>query len=114
VDVVVGVAETPIDLTLTASNQAATGTATTISIGEDSTSAANAAFAGGGARNGSTTDALYQVLTGRLVKYPAVGRHFYAWLEASVASGTTTWYGTPAMALSMAGTANGLAGWIEG
>ncbi len=33
-------------------------------------------------------------LSAQLLKYPAVGKHYLAWLEYSTFAGTTTWYGT--------------------
>lgn len=115
VEVVIGVAEAIIDLLLLA--QANTGTALvgfSVGFGEDSTSALSASSVGGTAESDNQAISMFRPLTARLVKYPAVGRHFYAWLEASAALGTTTWFGTPGVTASMAGTANGISGWIEG
>lgn len=88
VDVVVGVAaETILDLSLNVlvvndgSNRVSAG------IGEDSTTTYAA-----GATIHNTTANLHAIT--RLVKCPAVGRHFYSWNEWSTASGTTTWHGT--------------------
>jgi len=114
VEVVVGVAETLLDLTVMATNQSATSVTTNIAVGEDSTTAPTGAFLGGAARNGDDSQPLVQTLTGHLTKYPPIGRHYYAWLEASTALGTTTWYGTPSATGGMAGVANGLVGWCEG
>lgn len=115
VDVVVGIAEVLVDLALTA--QANTGTAIigfSVGFGEDSTSALSASSVGGTAESDNQTLSMFRALTARLVKYPAVGRHFYAWLEAGTALGTTTWYGTPASPAAMTGTANGISGYIAG
>lgn len=38
-----------------------------------------------------------------LLHFPAVGYHFYAWLEFSAATGTTTWYGDAAAAFIQSG-----------
>jgi hypothetical protein len=61
-----------------------------VAVGADSTSVpmpgsiGRALSQGGGAR-GAAASVVNTI--------PAVGYHFYAWLEHSVASGTTTWYG---------------------
>lgn len=108
VDVVVGVAEVPVQLAI---NEVVTNSAGSmnvgVSIGEDSTSAAATGYTGGA--QVITTAAEYALLSGYLYKYPAVGRHIYTWLELASA-GTTTWHGA---ALS-GGGAYGLAGTIEG
>lgn len=106
VDVVVGVAEVTIDLTLNVVNTNSTGNiATTIGVGEDSTTTyIDGTLISG--PSGSNPQG-----TVRIVKYPAVGRHFYSWNEWSTATGTTTWYG------SIAGVGStvqfGLTGWIK-
>jgi hypothetical protein len=108
VDCVVGVADVLLDVRVTASAQnTTTGVNVFVAIGEDSTTTPatglQAPFTQTALANGPLP------VSAQLVKYPAIGRHFYAWLEASAATGTTTWYGTAA-----GGIQSGLQGWIEG
>ncbi len=90
-DFVIGVAEVLLDVAVSAKFSNSGPNPAWSSIGEDSTSAA---------ATGVLMQQGFQISNGqpmnnvaRLVKYPAVGRHFYAWLEKSTAAGTTTWYG---------------------
>lgn len=88
VNVVIGLAETPVDLTLQA-NGTNGGTINIWSaIGYDSTTVPMNAPSQSVATNNIPSQ-----LTTRVVHYPAVGYHYYAWLERSTASGTTVWYG---------------------
>ena len=105
-DIVVGVAEMPIDLELTHHGINDAGATIAAGIGEDSTST----FTRGVWWNGSSAVTIPG--TARLVKYPAIGRHFYSWNESSTASGTTTWYGTNTQAGGA--TQSGLYGSILG
>lgn len=109
VEIVVGIADTLLDLLLNAdSNNATAGTVHSVGIGEDSTTTyAAGAFTTSG---GGTNDVV--PYAPRLVKYPAIGRHFYSWNEWSAATGSTTWYG--AFAGAGATITNGLNGWIHG
>lgn len=111
VEIVVGVAEALVRLFLQALVHNDTGgTGGAVSIGEDSTTAAATTVLSGGLifiQNAS------QPINATLEKYPAVGRHYYAWLEQSAASGTTTWYGQGNVG-GGATTTQGLFGWIEG
>lgn len=108
VAVVIGVAEATLDLIVA---HFAGGNAGAIQIGtgigEDVTNAIPTGFIGGAGVTCGGGGYCGATLAGRLTKYPAVGYHFYAWLEKSAASGTTTWgpyaYGPL-----------GLSGWIEG
>lgn len=50
-------------------------------------------------------------VTTRYVGRPGIGRHTLVWLEASAASGTTTWYANNGFTLN---NASGLLGWILG
>lgn len=113
VDIVVGIAEVRLNLTLLAgafstvgANDAAVG------IGEDSTTTVSPSSAGGAFLSPLTTLSQSPAVA-VLGKYPAVGRHFYTWLEKSnnSASGNVvTFTGAPAT-----GTApNGLIGSIAG
>lgn len=106
VSVVVGVAEVPIDVSVQVAVTNTNASITrTVGIGEDTTSAFTIAqFAQGGAGE-------YDQLGVRLVKFPAIGYHYYSWNEYSVATGTTTWQANSALPT---GTASGLTGWIEG
>lgn len=61
-----------------------------VGIGIDSTTT-NSAQHMGPATSVTIDDKI--ALHARYRGYPAIGRHFYSWLEYSAASGTTTWYG---------------------
>jgi hypothetical protein len=63
------------------------GVIVTIGIGEDSTSTALSGVTGGDLQ--ATTN--YAQVRVSLRKQVAIGRHFYAWLEESNATGTTSW-----------------------
>lgn len=92
IDIVVGVAESTLHVEVNTHSANATATVLTpVSIGQDSTStpmsaALFSAFAIGAAES-VPLRAIVDVM-------PAVGRHFYAWLERSEATGTTTWAGS--------------------
>lgn len=109
VDVVIGLAEAALDLTVasTAQNGTAGGVQASIAIGEDSTSTATTTGYVGGSTQLTTTNQNVPIV-GRLVRTPAVGRHYYAALEKSTATGTTSWLG------GGNGYQTGLTGWIEG
>lgn len=91
VEVIIGVVEDPIDVTITAA--AANGSNTTMlaGIGLNSTTAFATDYYNGG---GSTQAELgaYVRLVGFLKTYPPIGYSYVAMLEASSAVGTTTWY----------------------
>src|SRR5438094_1397533 len=112
VEVVVGVAEVVVRLTLHAQALNNTGGMTTaIGIGYDSTSAmiTDAGSANGHSSNFNTATYAHAV------HVPAIGRHFYAGLEYSEAVGTTTWYGTTGAAGTFpTGLNSGLRGFLEG
>jgi hypothetical protein len=80
-----------------------------VGVGQDSTSAPMAGLVGVGG-TGFAAGQLFQIRAVGDI-YPAVGRHFYAWLERSQASGTTTWYGDNGDSTL---TQSGIFGWIEG
>lgn len=106
VDVVIGVAEVPIDLALYANGINDTGaTDQSVGIGEDSTTT----YAAGAWWEGSSS--VNMAANVRLCKYPTIGRHFYSWNEWSEAIGTSTWYGTNTKGGSVA---SGLRGSILG
>lgn len=109
--IIVGVPEVPIHVDVRAHVANASGSAKVVygGIGEDVT---NAIAVGSLATrfdllNGSSGD-----LAPSLVKYPAVGYHFYSWLEYGIAGlGAGTWVGDggqPTVEQS------GILGWIEG
>jgi hypothetical protein len=111
VAVVVGWAEALIDLEAfhRATNNSGVLTTIMTGIGEDSTTgSASGCLIQSGAVG---VDADAAVPGASLRKYPAVGYHYYPWLEYSGANATTTWYGdaaTPTVVQS------GLHGAIEG
>lgn len=106
VDLVTGVAEDAIDIALNVGvSQGGATPIVSAGIGEDSTTT-YAAACGHGVLNAA------MVLACRLVKVPAVGRHFYSWNEWSGAAGTSTWYGVTAGAGSL--ITNGLSGVVRG
>lgn len=120
VAIILGVAEVPVELTATATISNGANDTTNMSmatgIGEDSTSAFATGMTGGGGGAGLSSGTVpnNSGLSARLWKYPAVGYHFYTWLEWSQANGTTTWYGAPAGYNGPSGSANGLTGSIDG
>lgn len=114
VDVVVGIAEVPIELLVTAFVNNANNVAVQIGIGEDSTSTISASTIGGGGVTSTGSVFPGQNLSARFVKYPAVGRHVYSWNEWSAVGGVSAWYGTPSAQGGLAGTANGISGSIQG
>lgn len=79
-----------------------------VAIGEDSTTTmvtgCLTSFCGSGLANTQLGP------TASYRGYPAPGRHFYAWLELSTASGTTTWLGDNGNVIEQ----SGIHGWIEG
>jgi len=95
VEVVIGIQEVRLDLSVqgTINNGTGGAVAAGTAIGEDATATYLADQNGGVLGNiGNTVTAS---LISRLVKYPAVGRHFYAWIE--IGGGvTTTFYGVGA------------------
>jgi hypothetical protein len=113
VDLVVGVAESLLSLQVRVrcSNSGAGVAANAVAaIGEDSTTTAVSGCLMDSVNIGHVAN--FALNTGAAIdRYPAIGRHFYAWLEQSTASNTTTWYGdggTPATIQS------GMTGSIEG
>lgn len=96
VDLVVGVQEVILELLLnvSAGPTGALGAAISAGFGEDSTTTFVAA-SGGGTLPVDTLKVVNQFDTifAALRKMPAVGRHFYPWLERSDATGTTVWCG---------------------
>ena len=106
VGVVIGVAEAPVDLAV--QHFATNGGTINVwaGIGYDSTTVPIAVSQGV-----VTIAAVQRQLITRITHYPAIGFHYYAWLERSTASGTTTWYGDNGDATLLQ---SGLFGWIAG
>lgn len=109
VDVVIGLADAVMDLSVTGVGVETTSgnLSIVVAIGEDSTTTAvsGQTIAPGNGVSGTNVGSA----TAHLFKMPAIGRHFYAWLEA-VQAGGSTWRS----AASVAGARSGLLGWIEG
>lgn len=93
VEVVIGAQEATLDLSVaTAISNGTGGISGAIGVGEDSTSTPLDTGVGGFAQSNATNSAYVPVVYS-LGRQPAVGRHVYAWLEYSVATGTMTWAG---------------------
>jgi hypothetical protein len=115
-DVVVGWAEVLLSLELKA-HWAATGAIEypSVTFGEDAITASSDAFASTAGLTGSSASISFVGAT--LEKYPAVGRHYYPWLEYSTnnagggGAGTMNWYGDNNTATTLQ---SGITGWIEG
>jgi hypothetical protein len=95
-DFVVGVAEVQATISVVGlATSSASGYDQTVAIGQDSAVAAMAGQVGMTVSSISTGSAIQQIRADVQVQ-PAVGRHYYAWLEYSSAGAggqTTTWYG---------------------
>lgn len=91
-DLLVGIQDTSVTITVIAHAANTGSTVAYVSVGQDSTSAAMSNVMGGYVPF-SVANVVYETVAS-VVATPAVGRHFYAWLEESAASGTTTWSGT--------------------
>lgn len=106
VEVVIGVAEHPVDIAVLAHVRNTTaGTQVFAAVGYDSTTAKIA-----GSLNAFIFTAVvnnYQTLWARVLHQPAVGWHRYVWLEYSQAAGTTTWAGTIDSSLQQSGMVGG-------
>ncbi len=85
--IVVGVAEEALTVTVLANSANGGAAQRNTGIGEDSSAApvAGSVF--------SLTNATESHGSASFVTVPAVGYHFYTWLEHSQAAGATTWYG---------------------
>lgn len=93
VEVFIGVAEVPVDLSLIAHASNDTGgLVASVSIGLDSTSVPASNIVQADVT--LTTAGSRYLMVVRYVGVPAVGQHAYVWLEASGAVGVTTWTGT--------------------
>jgi hypothetical protein len=109
VDIVIGVAEDPVDLTVRANaKNTATLVRFAVGVGVDSTSVADVNDSI--AQHGMTAIANGEApASARYVGIPGIGRHFLVWLEYSAATGTTTWIGNvaPSIPAGMIGYVNG-------
>lgn len=94
VELVTGVAESPLTLTTSVLVQNDTGSVSVnIGIGEDSTTAPVSAAAVGALTITANTINAGTTISASLWKIPAVGYHKYCTLESSTATGITTWVG---------------------
>lgn len=108
VEVFIGLAEVTISLkVLGITNNASTTGQSGVGIGEDSATVLATGVIGGVHTQVFTT--IHPVFS-YLDKMPAVGWHFYAWLEHGSGSSPDTWYGDNGAALLQ----SGLSGWCEG
>lgn len=109
-DVVVGVAEVEIVVNVQAGvSNDSVGVDVAVGIGEDSTSANVSGAILGYFETLVVSRKVFP--TASLRKMPAVGRHFYAWLEYSTATTTSTWRGDAGLPTLMQ---MGITGSIEG
>ena len=107
---IIGVIEDPINALLLVSvvSDTSTGIFLGVGIGLDSTTTPSTTHAIPGIA--SVTADEYMPLTATYRGYPTIGRHYLAWLEKSVASGTTTWWprvGSSADQSGISGTIKG-------
>lgn len=110
VEVVIGIAEVFVDVSMTHAFQPNTNTNAAAGIGYDTTSA----FTGGSGATQAMGTNLSGQLNCRLLHAPAIGRHFYSWNEYSEATaGTTAWFGTNPSG-GPTGISLGLSGSIQG
>lgn len=110
VDLVVGVAEVLLSLSVRAlvSNSAGGAINGAVAIGEDGLSPVSGLLLQNPEL--SVASRIF-ASSAHLDKHPAIGRHYYPWIEYSTASGTTTWQGddgAPTIKQS------GMSGYIEG
>lgn len=111
VDMVIGVQETPLHVIVSSMATNSSGPLNaTVAVGEDSTSVAHTSTVGG---SSAVTITGYSQMVATLDIYPAIGRHFYVWLEWSTATGTTQWLSNQAATTGVA-SVSGLSGTILG
>lgn len=106
---VIGIAEVSVRIQIMAvAASTATNEIFSVGVGVDVTNA----FTTGGLRGRSTSMVANSAtpVTASYEAYPAIGYHFFAWLERPSAVGTTTWTGDDGGALVQ----SGISGWIEG
>lgn len=109
VALVVGMSEVAVNLRAVglATNGAATPSVST-GIGEDSTTTAVSGLL---MQAGTAQSTVVASPNAQVVRFVVAGYHYYAWLESSVAAGTTTWYGDSGTPSTIQ---TGLTGFIEG
>lgn len=91
-DLVMGVSEDVVSAEVLAfATNASSGVAVAVGIGVDSTTAFTSGFLSPSMAVGATGASYGAVAS--IKTHINAGRHYLAWLEYSVASGTTTWYG---------------------
>lgn len=91
VELVCGVVGASLLLLLNSRAQNSTGSvAVTTAIGEDATTPATECAIARGLASGVNLPTMF---VSQLAKLPAIGYHYYTWLERSAATGTTTWFG---------------------
>lgn len=111
-DFVIGVAEVEVNADVFATYGNSTGgVLVRVAIGEDSTSSPTTT--GQIIHQDNAASGIYGLATAKLRRYPAVGRHTWVWLEESVATGTTTWYGDDGGS-SLSRTQSGILGSLSG
>jgi hypothetical protein len=110
-DFVVGVAECAVSVNVTALSSNSSDVGRAAGIGLDSTSSPTALVTNNSVYHSSVTVNTWaqHSVWGRF--YPSEGRHFYAWLEYSNATGTCTWIGDSGVATFIQ---TGIQGEIEG
>lgn len=93
VEVVIGYSEEPVEVSvygIAASDQAGNSVDMFVGVGLDSTSANSAQIV---CPQNNSAASIRHAVSAHYKGFPGIGRHYFAWLEASTASGTTTWYG---------------------
>lgn len=105
-EVMIGLSESFLNLALYVAVQNSNTVSTWAGFGEDNTTTMSTEQVGG---SGFITAGQYTPIVTFLHKRPAVGRHYYAWLEASSAAGTSTWFGGNGFGTST----SGISGWVE-
>ncbi len=111
VEIVVGLQEVELDLHLIvfALQSSATETGISVSIGEDSATVPASGVIGQKGIFSATGGDFYQNIHAKLRKYPAIGYHYYSWLE--LGGTNVTFYGNNANSAQMQ---DGMVGDIEG
>lgn len=111
-DFVIGVAEVAVtaDVYGACANNSAAAGAIRVGIGEDSTSAYASGCTFLPANFDTNATITIFPIGAHLQKYPAVGRHYYPWLEQAAGSGTTTFYGDG----GVSDLNQGIFGWVMG
>lgn len=90
--VVAGLSEDAISVLVSAESATNSSAIARVAIGEDSTSAPSANSVRGGSNTAGGTSSTNNPQAFATI-VPAIGYHYFAWLEWSTATGTTTWYG---------------------